>query len=262
MQKLLFIVNLLIVISCTDNNKNQVAEISQEKEMKNLVTQFPDSLLLKENLIQYYVKNGNYDMAIAIINEAIRQDSMNSRLWDIKAALHFDDEDTATAIQAYEKAIYIFPDPKYLMSLGSLYAETKNINAIKIADLLIEKKVHAEKEALLIKGLYYSYAGDKIKAIRFFDTCLHLNYTYMFAYREKAIALYDLGQYENALTVLDKALTLQNNFDEGYYWRGRCLEKLNKKEEAIAQYQSALAYNPDYIEAQDALAKLGIQTSF
>ena len=78
----------------------------------------------------------------------------------------------------------------------------------------------------------------------------------MLAYREKGIALYDLGKYNDAITVLDKAVTLQNNFDEGYYWLGRCLEKLNKPNDAIEKYKNALLYAPDYVEAKDALVRL------
>jgi tetratricopeptide (TPR) repeat protein len=81
----------------------------------------------------------------------------------------------------------------------------------------------------------------------------------MFAYREKGIALYDMGKYEDAITVLDKAVTLQHDFDEGYYWRGRCLEKLNKPNDAVEEYKMALQLTPDYTDASDALTRLSGQ---
>lgn len=81
----------------------------------------------------------------------------------------------------------------------------------------------------------------------------------MEAYREKAIALYDLQKYTDALQVLQKAVKLNNRFEEGYYYMGLNFEKLGKKEEAIESYETALIYAPDYIEAKDALAKLGIK---
>jgi tetratricopeptide (TPR) repeat protein len=115
------------------------------------------------------------------------------------------------------------------------------------------------KEENFIKGLYYSYSNQKLKAISYFDTCLFIRYTYMDAYIEKALALYDLEKYTDALTVLDKALTLQNNFEEGYYYRGKCLEKLNRRFEAIEAYQMALAFSPDYVEAKEALSRLGVK---
>jgi len=78
----------------------------------------------------------------------------------------------------------------------------------------------------------------------------------MYAYREKGIALYQEKKYEEAIKVLSRGVTLQNNFDEGYYWMGKCYEKLNEKEEAIQSYQSALLYDKDFIEARKALERL------
>lgn len=81
----------------------------------------------------------------------------------------------------------------------------------------------------------------------------------MEAYREKAMALYDLGQYNESLAVFEKALTIKNNYEEGYYFRGKVLEKLNRRDEAIESYQQALLLDPSYIEAKDALSRLGIK---
>ncbi len=259
------IINLFLAIiifsSCNNAVKEQpVTQLQipmQEKEMKDAIDKYPDSLLLRETLIQYYQDNGTADMALAEINKAIQIDSTDAKLWDKKAELCIIQEDTANAIRSYQKAIDIFPDPQFIMSLGWLYAKTKNNMALAMADaLIIGKNAKADKEANLIKGLYYSSIGDKQKAITFFDNCLALDYTFMFAYREKGITLYDMGKYEEALKVLDKAVTLQNKFDEGYYWMGRCFEKLNKPNDAGESYRTALLYNPDFVEAKDALAKL------
>jgi tetratricopeptide (TPR) repeat protein len=78
----------------------------------------------------------------------------------------------------------------------------------------------------------------------------------MYAYREKGIALYQEKKYEEAIKVLSRGVTLQNNFDEGYYWMGKCYEKLNEKNEAIQSYQNALLYDKDFIEARKALERL------
>jgi tetratricopeptide (TPR) repeat protein len=55
---------------------------------------------------------------------------------------------------------------------------------------------------------------------------------------------------------LKRAVTIQNNFDEGYYWLGKCYEKLNKIAEAKQSYQNALLYDKDFIEAREALNRL------
>ena len=253
---------LVLFTACNGKDSPVVSgdSTNPEKLMKDAITAFPDSLLLKENLVQYYRDNGEYDMSLATTNDAIKKDSLNPRLWNMKATLYFENEDTVNSIKAFEKGIGLSPDPQYIISLATIYAETKNAKALAMADaLLLAKKTKSDKEAFFIKGLYYNYSGDKAKAIDLFDKCLAMDYTYMFAYREKAIALYDLGRYEAALSVADKAVTLQNNFDEGHYWRGRCLEKLNRPGDAIEAYHTALLYSPDYIEAQDALARLGVK---
>lgn len=257
---LFFLLFLISVMSCNNSEQkvtDAAAPVSKEKELQDAISKFPDSILLREQLVQYYRDSGSYENALAATDEAIKKDSLNARLWDMKATLYFENEDTLNAIGAFEKAVRILPAPEYLMSLGTLYAQTKNARALAVSDLLAKvENGKTVKESIFIRGLYFSYAGEKAKAISFFDQCLATDYSFMPGYLEKAIALYDLGKYEESVKVLDKAVTLQNNFDEGYYWRGRCLEKLNKPAEAIEEYRTALMYSPDYSEAKEALARL------
>ena len=107
-----------------------------------------------------------------------------------------------------------------------------------------------------LKDCIITYSDEKRKAINYFDSSLKMDFTYMFSYREKAIALYDLGRYEEAIEVLKRAVTIQNNFDEGYYWLGKCYEKLGRQKDAIESYQTALLYDKNFIEAKEALDKI------
>lgn len=260
-QSILILSAALIFWACNNKKKEPTSTETEpqlaETKIKDDILKFPDSLLLKETLIQYYRENGAYDKALAITNEALQKDSGNARIWGIKATLQYENGDTMNAIPSFETAANLLPVPGYTVPLGSLYAQTKNKKALDIADILLEdKSTDLAKEALFIKGEYFSYTGDKKQAIAFFDKCLALDYTFMFAYREKAIALYSQNKYQDAVKVLEKAVTLQNNFDEGYYWLGQCFEKLNNNEAASESYRRALLYDPNYIEAKDALTKL------
>lgn len=259
----LAICQVLLLSACSDPEGKTNPEINtadtaaNEKNLISQVSTYPDSLPFRENLVMYYRNNGNYAKAITEIDKAIKHDSLVARLWESKAMLHFENEDTMLAISSLEKAISLVPEKKYLVGLGNLYAQTGNSMALQIASILL-KSGHQESvlDANYITGLYYTFKNEKEKAIGYFDKCLNLQFSYMDAYREKAIALYDLGKYEASLSVLDKALTLQNSFDEGYYYSGRCLEKLNRKEEAIQSYRNALVYDPEYTEAKEALNRL------
>jgi tetratricopeptide (TPR) repeat protein len=256
---MLFVV-LLFLLSC--NHKD--LKSPQKEETKNpedsiliLVNKYPDSLLLKENLIQMYRENEDYKNAINSINNFLKNDSLNGRLWNIKAVLHFENGDTLKSIESFEKELIYLSSPTDSISLATLYAETKNAKAIKITEQL--KKTYLskyEKETEFINGLYKYYNSDFISAIAHYDKCINMDYTFMEAYREKAICLISQMKYKEAITTLNKAVILKNNFDEGYYYLGICYEKINKNEMAKQSYGKALLYSPDYIEAKQALEKL------
>jgi tetratricopeptide (TPR) repeat protein len=251
---------LVIIISCNDNSKDKVQLSLPEnfkESLKIAIKEFPDSLLLVQNLIEAYRNEGSYDSALTLTDDQIKKDSNNAYLWNMKATLHFENDDTLNAINALEHAVDIYPLPEYLIALGTIYAEEKNPKSLIIANgLLKANRVKSGADAMFVKGLYYSYTNDKPKAINYFDSSLHMDFAYMFSYREKAIALYDMGKYETALDVLKRAVTVQNNFDEGYYWMGKCYEKLGNKGDAIQSYQTALLYDTNFTEAKEALNKL------
>ena len=263
MKKIIHLLVLLILmagIGCNSNEEKtakQLPEINSKEDLKNLIKQYPDSLLLVQNLIEKYREDAAYDSAIALTDMEIKKDSDNAYLWNMKATLHFENNDTVDAINSLEHAVNLYPLPEYLVALGTVYAEVKNEKAINIANGLLKvNRIKWGKDAMFLKGLYYNYSNDKKKAISYFDSSLQMDFTYMFAYREKAIALYDLGKYEEALTTLKRAVTIQNNFDEGYYWMGKCYEKLHKPDDAIQSYQNALLYDKNFIEAREALERL------
>lgn len=232
----------------------------QERALRDQLAEHPDSMLLKEKLIEYFRSNGSYEQAALETEILLQKDSLNDRLWDILGTVQFENYDTVKAIQAYETAVHIRPLPEYVMSLGSLYAETGNPAALEVADgLLTATKAHAEREGFFLKGLYYNTKHEYDKAIGFLNQCLSIDPTYLNAYREKAMCLYELGKYKEAINLLDKSLSIRPTFDEGYYWMGRCYEKTGDRKNAVTCYQNALQIDKEYVEAKDALYRLGEQ---
>ncbi len=251
----------LLSASCKSGDKEPKYQASTDlnsiESIKNAIIENPDSLMLKENLIEAYRNAGYYDSAISIADQEIQKDSGSAYLWNIKASLYFENDDTLNAINSLQHAINIYPLPDYLVALGTVYAELKNKKSLVIAEgLLRSNRSKSGKDAYFIKGLYYNYVNEPEKAITNLDSCLKLDYTYMYAYREKAIALYSQTKFEKAINVLQRAVTLQNNFDEGYFWLGKCYEKLNRIDEAIESYQNALLYDKNYLEAREALNRI------
>lgn len=260
--KIFIFISILFVFvsSCGEEDSHTIApphHTNTIQELQSKIQLYPDSLIFVQDLIEAYRDKGNYDSALVIADNQVKKDSNNAYFWNVKANLYFENGDTLNAIYSLEQAIDIFPMPDYLIGLGTIYAEIKSTKSLAIADeLLKSQSKKLMKDAYFIKGLYYNFIDEPKNAIPFLDSCLSLDYTYMYAYREKAIANYTLGKYKNAVEILKRAVTLRNNFDEAYFWMGKCYEKLNDTANAIQSYENALLYDKNYIEAKAALQRI------
>lgn len=258
MKQAVIFLTVVLFFSCTQPKQQRHESVlhTPEKMFRDSMAKYPDSLLFAEDLIQLFRDSNQYDQAIGETQKLLVSHGTNVRLYEILATLYFENEDTARAIAAYENAFELAPGPDYAVSLGTLYAYTGNRRALTLMDTLTQATPKLSTEADFIRGLYYSSTENYNKAISLFDDCLKSRLTFMEAYREKSLALFQLKKYVDALTVIERAITLQNNYEEGYYYKGRYLEKLNRPTEAAEAYQMALLYAPDYEEAREALNQL------
>lgn len=176
-----FIAGLIFLFASCNPKEKKVpppTDSTSIEAIKNAIREYPDSLILKQNLIEAYRNKGKYDSAIAIVDKEIAKDSTSAYLWNIKATLYFENNDTLSAANALQHAIDIYPLPEYLVALGTVLAEIKNQKALQIADnLLRSNKEKHGKDAYFIKGLYYNYLNDPKKAIVYLDSCLNLDFT-------------------------------------------------------------------------------------
>jgi tetratricopeptide (TPR) repeat protein len=78
---------------------------------------------------------------------------------------------------------------------------------------------------------------------------------------EQGFGLYSLGQYQEAITWYDKALSIDPNNIEALNYKGVALSNLGKNEEAINWYDKALAIDPNNVNVLNnkgvALSNLG-----
>ncbi len=258
---------LTLMYSCNNNEQNSDTKTTadstveknkaQESKLLNIIANNKDSLLPKENLIQFYRTSNQYDKAISAVNSYLSKDTSNLRLLHIKSILLLEKPDTLAAISNLEKTISIYPSALDMIMLGAIYANQSNEKSMLLANILLRDfNDIAEAEAYFIKGSYYSNTGNKKAAIDMFDNSINHTITFMEAYREKALALAALKKYNEAINTLNKALTLNNNYPEGYFYLGEILEKTNNIDGAIEAYQKALLYDSGYIEASNAIKRL------
>ena len=162
-------------------NQNFNFEMAQKKSIQ----QFPDSVLLVEELLQWYRTNNRYSDAIKLTDSLISSNKKNKIYHHILGILYYEINDTANAIKQFENATSFSPQISDWLSLGSLYAGKKDLKSFEIADE-IEKTDSPKyaKEACFIRGTYYEAIADFKRAISSFDSCITIECSFMDAYSE------------------------------------------------------------------------------
>ena len=69
-------------------------------------------------------------------------------------------------------------------------------------------------------------------------------------------AFYEVGRYDDVLSLVRINLNNAEEIEETYYWQGRVLEAQGNATQAASSYRRALAYNRNYREARAALENL------
>jgi len=68
--------------------------------------------------------------------------------------------------------------------------------------------------------------------------------------------LHQKNKYTNALEAYDKAIEIDPENPEAYFWRGQSLIKTGQYEKAIVDFKRAMKIRPDYVEAYENLGWL------
>ena len=227
-------------------------------ELEQQISKNPDSSGLRLKLVDALDSLNNYKEATVQMDSLIKKDSLNYGLWFRKAKLMETAKDTFNAILSYTKAIKIYPSPDGQLQLANLLAESKNENALVLCQRVQELHLGRDYSAHcnFIAGVYFARIGNKEKAQQLFDACINDNFGYMEAYLEKGFIYYDDKKYPEALKIFKMAADINNTYADAYYWQAKCFEAMNKKEDAIKNYQTSLVLDKELKEAKEALKRL------
>jgi len=172
--------------------------------------------------------------SLQIVINQLRTDSLNPELWKKQYQLFLENKDTLKALLSLRRYNYLAPeDGEGWLEMAWLLADRKDPGVLIITDsLTLVKDDMIRTRAKYIRGLYYSNKHDDERAIRAFDSTIVFNYTFIDAYIEKGIILYNHKKYTDALKTFLQALKISNNNAELYYWVGQCYEALGNASEA------------------------------
>ncbi len=140
-------------------------------------------------------------------------------------------------------------DPYYGWIIGSqLYKLGRLTEARTVLEAAVAKAPGNEDLALELARVYVAL-NDYQAAAKILDSFVSAEQGVRYeTYLVAAQAAFSFGQYEKALTVLDKAVARHGSDIQLLDLIGDCYFKLGKKEEALAVWQKSLEINPDQPE--------------
>lgn len=240
--------DLYFVTNQTGNSKRAL-EKAVSLDSKNT------DALLKLAELYLYVKQS--DKSIEYINKVLKIDQYNSKAYFMKGMNYKDLKDTARAISSMQTAVE--QDQQYyqaFMQLGVMCAAQGNPLAVqyyKDAMRIQPKSI----EAWYDLGKYYQDVEDWNNALGAYNGLVQIEPSNKFAHYNMAVIYWaGLHKIDLALEHFNKAIGLDGNYAEAYYGRGICYQSMGNKSKALEDLQQAVAINPQFQLAQDALRQL------
>jgi tetratricopeptide (TPR) repeat protein len=210
-------------------------------------------------IAKMFVYLQDYNKALNEINTALRQDVYNPEPYFLKGMMYKDLKDTNKAISSFMTAIQVAPDYRDAMiQLGQLYSMKKDPVALKYYDNAFRLDT-SDVFPIFAKGVFYQSQNDYAQAREEYKKCILRDNQYVDAYLNTGWILIQQDSVEKAWRQYNLVTQIAPNNAGAYYSRGLCSEMMNKKDEAIKDYQQALVFNGKYKEARDGLKRLGVK---
>ncbi len=244
----LFTLILLTTFSCSQSNKNENAsKIPFQKYTE-----------AQEKIIEEYstqcAKTHNYTYEMnewqECLNKGLEKDSTISYLWQQKAMPFFKARKYEVGMKFIDKAVHYNPQ-KYLSYRAFIKCIfSKSYNAA-IEDFEAAIKMHGNSYEMdhtyqFYIALSYLQLNEFEKAEKIFNEDIKdqnnkfpdgAHYLDLFYF---GITKYELGKWEEAIEQFDKALETYPNFAEVLFYKGLCLARLEKENEAMSILKEAV----------------------
>ncbi len=199
----------------------------------SMATAAEQNLLEKEDAIMAFARAehefaaGNTDEAIALCQAALQMGGLNekfrTRLTNRLALIALDDNDVELCVEFLDKTAELTPndpDALYLRALCHM-TNADYVEALEILNPLVEQwKIHRLDSA-------FGFALDTLLTT-------------------SGDAIYGLQSPDEALTIFEQALKLNNNNAAACFGAALCLRDLSASDDALTMLDHAVRLNPEY----------------
>lgn len=227
---------------------------------EQLVEKYPDSYLGYAILAGYYAEEGqDLEQALDYANQCINLDPDLPQAYVIRGGIYLDREEYDLAQQDFEHVLELRENHIHgldglalTLTLQQRYEEALTYRE-QIMDLL-PNSLRAKSDV----GFAAWEAGDVDRAWELAHTTLAIDPDQQLALMLRATLLYEMGEYEDALTDVQRVLELYPNYPWPHILQGRVLIELGEWQEAKESIERGLELDETLIDGHMLLAFIAL----
>jgi len=258
----------------------------QLTKITEMLKQDPNNDTLLYLRASTYYKLDAYDEAMADLEHAMRQDSMQPKYYHLLADILLDyarPNDSRRAIEVLKLAVQRFPDriPTLLKLSEFQLIVRKHNDALATLDKILQRdpqnaeafymagrvaldkgdttnavaslqksvKIDAENaDAWFFLGRIYSARNNAV-AVQFFDNALRVDSTYLEAQEFKAAFFKRRGQFDQAFKIYRDLVLRDPDYSEAYFDMGMIYLELDSFSKAYSNFDIATKVDPIFVKA-------------
>ena len=199
----------------------------------------------------------NYDLAIEMVNKALKINPMNPSAYYLKGFIYLDSRDTATAVSSFQTAIEVDPNhyDSYII-LGKIWLNENPEFSESYYDQALEIQPKSI-EALYNKGILLQSQERYRETYPLYNRIIELDSSAYFAYYNKGyVLLVSDSSYTEAIDEFRNSLRFYPYYHQAYYNIGLCYENLGEWKAAEDNYKKALEIDPQFDPAAIGLSRI------
>lgn len=230
----------------------------------------PKDIMFYSGKASIYMELKEYQKAVDVCDEALLIDDNNGDIFSIRFRALFELGFYQDSFDDCNNCIRVFPFflQAYIYKIKILLIYEEYEDAKEIFDYLKESGVTYD-EIDVLYGQYLinktdSTAVDESSAKKLYNELIkkyseksrdERNFSLHYVYYIQAVFI-EKENPQQALSFIEKAIEEKHDYIGAYYFKGKLLEKLNKKDEAITIYKKVLEINPKHQYANCAIAEI------
>uniref|UniRef100_A0A0D6R5N2 Suppressor of RPS4-RLD 1 n=1 Tax=Araucaria cunninghamii TaxID=56994 RepID=A0A0D6R5N2_ARACU len=233
--------------------------LQKEVSISSQVVQKPRSISLDLRLSRgiAQVNEGNYDQAIAIFNQILRDNPASPEALIGRGTAYAFQRKLETAISDFSKAIQSNPTTgeawkrrgQARAALGDSVEAVKDLRRAlefdpKSSDILHER------------GMVFFKSKDYEDAVEDLSACVQLDKDNKSAYSYMGLALVSVGDYKRAFEAHEKAVELDPEFKEGWCHMAQSYQELGEYAKGVECLEKVLSMDSRFVNAYRLLGML------